>query len=221
MLDETHTLICGPGGLTREWGLEPDVVVVGKAIGGGLPLGAYGMSAELAAAFERGKSLDGEPGELATGGTLFGNALSMAAARAALTEVLTPEAYERAARARRAPGRRPRGRRRAAPACPGRCSASTRARASSPADVSPATAAEADADEQPELNALLRLYLANRGVWEAISTAGPDDVGGGDGRLTSTSLPRRVCGVRRRGPRNGLIPLRLSRSLPAGRSSDR
>ncbi len=98
VLDETHTLICGPGGLTREWGLEPDVVVVGKAIGGGLPLGAYGMSAELSAAFERGQSLEGEPGELATGGTLFGNALSMAAARAALTEVLTPEAYEHAAR---------------------------------------------------------------------------------------------------------------------------
>ena len=52
VLDETHTLICGPGGLTREWGLEPDVVVVGKAIGGGLPLGAYGMSAELSAAFD-------------------------------------------------------------------------------------------------------------------------------------------------------------------------
>ena len=73
------------------------MVVVGKAVGGGLPLGAYGMTAELAAAFERGESLAGEPGELATGGTLFANALSMAAARAVLTEVLTPEAYERAA----------------------------------------------------------------------------------------------------------------------------
>ena len=61
-LDETHTLICAPGGLTERWALEPDMVVVGKAIGGGLPLGAYGMTAELAAAFERGESLAGEKG---------------------------------------------------------------------------------------------------------------------------------------------------------------
>jgi len=172
VLDETHTLICGPGGLTREWGLEPDVVVVGKAIGGGLPLGAYGMNAELSAAFSRGESLDGEPGELATGGTLFGNALSMAAARAALTEVLTPEASEHAARlgARLADGLE-----------------SLIAEGGLPWKVQrlyarsgvgfggrlARSAAEADDDEQPELNALLRVYLANRGVWEAISTAGP------------------------------------------------
>lgn len=172
VLDETHTLICGPGGLTREWGLEPDIVVLGKAIGGGLPLGAYGMSAGLAAAFERGKSLDGESGELATGGTLFGNALSMAAARAALTEVLTPEAYERAARlgAHLADGLE-----------------ATIAQTGLPWRVQrlyprsgiefggrlARSAAEADDDEQPELNALLRIYLANRGIWEAISTAGP------------------------------------------------
>ena len=172
VLDETHTLICGPGGLTREWGLEPDIVVLGKAIGGGLPLGAYGMSAGLATAFERGKSLDGESGELATGGTLFGNALSMAAARAALTEVLTPEAYERAARlgAHLADGLE-----------------ATIAQTGLPWRVQrlyprsgiefggrlARSAAEADDDEQPELNALLRIYLANRGIWEAISTAGP------------------------------------------------
>jgi glutamate-1-semialdehyde 2,1-aminomutase len=172
VLDETHTLICGPGGLTREWGLEPDVVVVGKAIGGGLPLGAYGMNAELCAAFERGESLDGRPGELATGGTLFGNALSMAAARAALTEVLTPEAYEHAARlgAALAAGLE------SLIAEGGLSWKIQRLYARSGVDFSgrlARSAAEADDDEQPELNALLRLYLANRGVWEAISTAGP------------------------------------------------
>ena len=172
VLDETHTLICGPGGLTRAWGLEPDMVVVGKAIGGGLPFGAYGMRAELAAAFERGASLEGRAGELATGGTLFGNALSMAAARAALTEVLTPEAYEHAARlgARLADGletivsgaglswRVQRLWARSGIGFSGRLARDAR---------------EADDDAQPELNALLRLHLANRGVWEAISTAGP------------------------------------------------
>jgi len=172
VLDETHTLICGPGGLTREWGLKPDVVVVGKAIGGGLPLGAYGMSAALSAAFERGKSLEGEPGELATGGTLFGNALSMAAARAALTEVLTPEAYEHAARlgAHLADGLE------TIVAEAGLPWKVQRLYARSGVDFSGRLArstAEADDDEQPELNALLRLYLANRGIWEAISTAGP------------------------------------------------
>ena len=172
LLDETHTLVCAPGGLTEKWRLEPDLVVVGKAIGGGLPLGAYGMSAELAAAFERGASLAGEPGELATGGTLFANALGMAAARAALTEVLTPDAYEHAAAlgaelADRLeevvdeaglPWKVQRLWPRAGISFSGRLARN---------------AAEADADEQPELNALLRVALANRGVWEAISTAGP------------------------------------------------
>ena len=172
LLDETHTLICAPGGLTESWDLEPDVVVVGKAVGGGLPLGAYGMTADLAAAFERGESLAGEPGELATGGTLFANALSMAAARAVLTEVLTPAAYEHAAAlgAELADGLEavvdeaglPWKVQRLGP----RSGISFSGRLAR-------DAAEADADEQPELNALLRLHLANRGVWEAISTAGP------------------------------------------------
>lgn len=172
MLDETHTLICGPGGLAGRWGLEPDLVVVGKGIGGGLPFGAYGMNAALVAAFERGESLTGERGELATGGTLFGNALTMAAARAALADVLTDEAYERAAAlgslladglescvtAAGLPWKVQRLYPRSGLALSGRLAR---------------TACEADADEQPELNALIRLGLANRGVWEAISTAGP------------------------------------------------
>ena len=171
-LDETHTLICAPGGLTERWALEPDMVVVGKAVGGGLPLGAYGMTAELAAAFERGESLAGEPGELATGGTMFANALSMAAARAALAEVLTPAAYEHAAElgAGLADGLE---------AAVDEAGLPWRVQRLWPrsgvtfSERLARSAAEADADEQPELNALLRLYLANRGVWEAISTAGP------------------------------------------------
>jgi glutamate-1-semialdehyde aminotransferase len=171
-LDETHTLICAPGGLTERWALEPDMVVVGKAVGGGLPLGAYGMTAELAGAFERGESLAGEPGELATGGTMFANALSMAAARAVLTEVLTPAAYEHAAElgAELADGLE------AAVNEAGLPWQVQRLWPRSGVSFSQRlarSAAEADADEQPELNALLRLYLANRGVWEAISTAGP------------------------------------------------
>jgi len=172
VFDETHTLICAPGGLTERWGLEPDVVVLGKAIGGGLPLGAYGMNAALAAAFEHGESLAGEPGELATGGTLFGNALSMAAARAALTEVLTPAAYEHAADlgAELADGLEDAVDEAGLPWRVQRLWPRSGVRFS---ERLARDAAEADADAQPELNALLRLYLANRGVWEAISTAGP------------------------------------------------
>jgi glutamate-1-semialdehyde aminotransferase len=172
VLDETHTLICGPGGLVGRWGLEPDVVTAGKAIGGGIPLGAYGMTRELAAAFEREETVDGREAELATGGTLFGNALGMAAARAALLEVLTDEAYERTAAlgARLADGME------AAVAEAGLPWKVQRLYARSGLSFCgrlPRSAGEWDADEQPALNALFRLYLANRGVWEAIETAGP------------------------------------------------
>ena len=95
ILDETHTLVTGPGGLTAHWGLEPDVLVMGKSISGGIPLGVYGMTAPVAAALEGASSSWGEL--IATGGTLFANALSMAAARVTLTEVLTDAAYERPA----------------------------------------------------------------------------------------------------------------------------
>jgi len=172
ILDETHTLICGPGGLVGRWGLEPDVVTAGKAIGGGVPLGAYGLTRELAAAFEREETADGREAELASGGTLFGNALSMAAARAALLEVLTDEAYERTARlgAMLADGME---RIVAEAGLPWKVQRLYARSGLSFCGRLPRSAGEWDADEQPALNALLRLLLANRGVWEAIETAGP------------------------------------------------
>src|SRR5215472_11717720 len=45
--DETHTFSAGPGGCTAAWGLEPDIVTIGKSIAGGIPAGAYGLSGEL------------------------------------------------------------------------------------------------------------------------------------------------------------------------------
>jgi glutamate-1-semialdehyde 2,1-aminomutase len=172
VFDETHTLICGPGGLVGRWGLEPDVVTAGKAIGGGIPLGVYGMSAALAEAFERTRAADGSESELASGGTLFGNALSMAAARAALLEVLTDEAYERTAAlgALLADGLEERVRAAGLPWAVQRLYARS---GLSFCGRLPRSAEDFDADARPELNALLRLSLANRGVWEAIETAGP------------------------------------------------
>jgi glutamate-1-semialdehyde 2,1-aminomutase len=94
VMDETHTLCAGPGGCTKAWGLEPDVVVVGKTIGGGIPAAAFGMSAELADRVA--KSIDLEDIDVGgIGGTLAGNALSLAAVTTTLTEVLTDSAFER------------------------------------------------------------------------------------------------------------------------------
>jgi len=90
--DETHTISAGPGGATRAWGLHPDMVTIGKAIGGGIPCGAYGMSAELAERFAGMPELDlVDMGGV--GGTLAGNPVSMAAMRATLSQVLTDEAW--------------------------------------------------------------------------------------------------------------------------------
>ena len=91
--DETHTLSAGPGGMTAELGLHPDAVVVGKAIGGSIPAGAWGMTRELSSAVR--ESLELEDIDVGgVGGTLAGNALSLAGIRATLGEVLTPKAYE-------------------------------------------------------------------------------------------------------------------------------
>jgi glutamate-1-semialdehyde 2,1-aminomutase len=90
--DETHTISAGPGGATQAWSLAPDMVTIGKAIGGGIPCGAYGMSAELAARIEAMPDLDlVDMGGV--GGTLAGNPVSVAAMRATLSEVLTDDAW--------------------------------------------------------------------------------------------------------------------------------
>jgi glutamate-1-semialdehyde 2,1-aminomutase len=91
IIDETHTFSTGPGGYTGAYGLEPDAVTVGKAIAGGIPIGAYGVTAEIAALLGRRSVVEEDTGML--GGTLAGNALSMAAARATLENVLTDDAF--------------------------------------------------------------------------------------------------------------------------------
>jgi glutamate-1-semialdehyde 2,1-aminomutase len=92
--DETHTICAGPGGVTGAGGYEPDMLVIGKTIGGGIPVAAYGLSAELADRLRGVEAYkDSDVGGI--GGTLAGYALSMAAARATLGEVLTDAAFER------------------------------------------------------------------------------------------------------------------------------
>ncbi|MGZ4110694.1 MAG: aminotransferase class III-fold pyridoxal phosphate-dependent enzyme, partial [Actinomycetota bacterium] len=98
-LDETHTLVFGPGGLVRRWSLRPDMVSLGKSVAGGIPMGAYGMTDHVAEVFAHADHPDDreEGPSVATGGTLFGNPLTMAASRAALGEVLTDAAYDQTA----------------------------------------------------------------------------------------------------------------------------
>jgi len=170
--DETHTQVVGPGGLTRHWGLEPDVVTIGKSIASGVPLGAYGMAESVAQVLDRPEGRDDEKGMVATGGTLFGNALSMAAARATLAEVLTDEAYERThvLGARLADG---------IEAAIGRAGLPWTTHRFWPrsgvafSPSLPRDAAEAWRDLDVPLRRAFRVDLANRGVWEAIVGAGP------------------------------------------------
>src|SRR6266487_2199023 len=90
--DETHTFSAGPGGCTRAWGLDPDMVTIGKSIAGGMPAGAYGLSAELADRILADADADIEDVG-GVGGTLAGNALSVTAMRATLEQVLTDDAF--------------------------------------------------------------------------------------------------------------------------------
>ena len=172
ILDETHTQVVGPGGLTRMWGLDPDVVSIGKSIAGGVPLGAYGMTAEVAEVLQRPLGRDDPKPLVATGGTLFGNPLSMAAARATMAEVLSDDAYAHATRlgARLADGLEALV---AARGLPWTVHRFWPRSGFTFAPTMPRDAEEAVRDLDVPLRRLQRAYLANRGVWDAIVGAGP------------------------------------------------
>jgi glutamate-1-semialdehyde 2,1-aminomutase len=172
LLDETHTHVVGPGGLTRMWSLRPDMVTIGKSIAAGIPLGAYGMIESIADIMQRPEGRFDEKEAIATGGTLFGNPLSMAAARATLGAVLTDDAYAHthALGAQLADG--------IEKAIGGAGLPWTTHRFWPRSGVTfapamPRNALEAYAAKDLPLTLLARVYLANRGVWEAIVGAGP------------------------------------------------
>ncbi|MGW4512424.1 transaminase [Streptomyces sp. NPDC004393] len=160
--DETHTFSAGPGGCTAAWGLEPDLLTIGKAIGGGIPAGAYGLSAELAQRLLGREDLDlVDMGGV--GGTLAGNALSVAATRATLEHVLTDEAFAHMEKLseRFEDGVRSGIERWELPWSVSRLGARTEYRFANPA---PRTGTESAAAADPELEDYLHLFLANRGV---------------------------------------------------------
>ncbi len=163
-LDETHTHVVGPGGATGLWHLDPDIVTIGKAVAGGLPMGAYGVTAGLGGQLDMAR-------HVATGGTLFGNPLSAAAAKAALTEVLLPGAYAHtsALGGELADGIE------AAIGAAGLPWTVIRLgpRSGQWYGPPPRTGAEAYALTDGQLTDLIRIWLANRGIWEALPGAGP------------------------------------------------
>jgi glutamate-1-semialdehyde 2,1-aminomutase len=163
VIDETHTLCAGPGGYTQANGLDPDFVTLGKAVASGVPAAGYGMSARVA---ERALQLEKivETSDIGgIGGTLSGNALSLAAMRTTLERVLTDDAFERmislAERFERGVE-------------------DVIARLSLPWHVTrlgcrveyrfhpdpPRSGSEAQAGEDAQLDRLIHLYLLNRGV---------------------------------------------------------
>jgi glutamate-1-semialdehyde 2,1-aminomutase len=95
IIDETHTICAGPGGYTGANGLQPDFLTCGKPLAGGIPAGVYGFTEAVAARFW--DRLEVESSDVGgVGGTLAGNALSIAAMQATLEHVLTPDFYVKA-----------------------------------------------------------------------------------------------------------------------------
>jgi glutamate-1-semialdehyde 2,1-aminomutase len=175
-LDETHSLVCSYGGLTQKWGLDPDMLVVGKSIAAGVPLAAYGMRTEIASLIappEQSRVVSGVVvGEVSTGGTLFANALSMAAGRAALLDVLTEDAFEHTGRL----GERMASGLREAIALAGVAWSVAQTGGHAYyffAPAPPGDAAGSRAADDSELRALIRVFMANRGVWESGWWLGP------------------------------------------------
>jgi glutamate-1-semialdehyde 2,1-aminomutase len=94
IIDETHTICTGPGGYTAKHGLQPDILTIGKPIASGVPAAVYGLSEEVAQQVREHSNIeDCDTGGI--GGTLAGNALSIAALRVTLEKVLTQAAYDK------------------------------------------------------------------------------------------------------------------------------
>lgn len=93
IIDETHTICTGPGGYTRAHELEPDILTIGKPIASGVPAAVYGFNNDVAEKVRQLTNTE-EADTGGIGGTLAGNALSVAAMRATLEHVLTDEAFK-------------------------------------------------------------------------------------------------------------------------------
>ena len=171
-LDEAHDFSFAYGGLTGAWNLPCDFMVLGKGLGTGIPFALYGMSDAVNEFVDAHTQVDlGVPG-IAAGGTTYANTLSVFAAKAALEKVLTPENYMRT----EALGRRfatglqslfdelnlPWLAQHLGPRV-GYCLSQTL----------PKNGKEAYKSIDVEWITLRKLFMANRGIWDSVATAGP------------------------------------------------
>jgi glutamate-1-semialdehyde 2,1-aminomutase len=173
VIDETHTQFDVYGGAVTHYGVSPDMVTGGKGIAGGIPIGAYGMTSELTSLLELNLADEiwNVPG-IALGGTLFANALSLACAEVVLAELMTPAEHDRIAAlgGRLADGIESAARQHGLDWRAHRFGART-GYCLSP--ELPRTAREAHASLDPLFTDTRRVFFANRGVWDAISSSGP------------------------------------------------
>jgi len=173
IVDETHTHMFAFGGLVRLWGLKPHMVVIGKNIAGGVPIGAYGMGPDLADLMDR-KLFDhaGDAPGFASGGTLYGSALSMAAARATLDHVLTEDAYRHIADLG---GKLAQGIQTIIDEAglPWKAQHLESRAGWLYSNQEPVSGVDAVKTLDVALSDSRRIFMANRGIWEAIVTAGP------------------------------------------------
>lgn len=95
LIDETHTISTGLGGYTAVHGLEPDILVMGKPIGGGIPVSVWGMTDDVATRLDKARRARDTAGHSGIGTTLSGSAFQLACLRACLEEIITPETYAR------------------------------------------------------------------------------------------------------------------------------
>ena len=162
VIDETHTISTGPGGYTKAFGLQPDLFVVGKPVGGGVPCAVYGFTAEIAQRAQDAKK-GAAPGHSGIGTTLTANLLASAAMRANLEQVMTEAAYDYMFRlaARLADGLRAVIAENRLPWCVTQIGARTEFQFT---PTPPKNGTEADRILDSELEHAIHLFLLNRGL---------------------------------------------------------
>ena len=171
-IDEAHTFQFAYGGMTREWQLTPDFIVLGKGFGSGVAFGLYGMSDAVAEYFNARFDRFVPPRGIATGGTTYGSALALAVARVVLQEVLTEGAYNRVQSLGKilADGLDALFVRRGLPWRAFRCG--PRSGYCLERHL-PRNGTEGFRSLDNELIDARRIFMANRGIWDAVAAAGP------------------------------------------------
>jgi glutamate-1-semialdehyde 2,1-aminomutase len=91
-MDETHTISTGLGGYTRVHGLNPDILVAGKCVAGGMPTAIWGLRPDLAERYAAANAARA-PGHSGMGTTLSANPMQFACLKATLAHVMTPANY--------------------------------------------------------------------------------------------------------------------------------